>query len=70
MFISGIEYLYIFLEVIIVAAGFTAMQQHPNCCSGFAAENTSAPVGLIMDTVIAAVSVFIFRIGLLLRVGN
>ncbi|MBO5954003.1 MAG: hypothetical protein J6Q53_07800 [Oscillospiraceae bacterium] len=53
-----------------MAAGFTAMQQHPNCCSGFAAENTSAPVGLIMDTVIAAVSVFIFRIGLLLRVGN
>lgn len=51
-----------------MAAGFNAMQQHPNCCSTFAAACTSARLGLILDTVIAAVSIFIVLIlGILLR---
>ena len=35
-----------------MAARYTAMQQHPNCCSNFAAACTSARLGLILDTVI------------------
>ena len=45
-----------------MAAGFTAMQQHSNCCSSSAVACTSAHLGLILDTVIAAVSIFIVLI--------
>ena len=52
-----------------MAAGYTAMQQHPNCCSTSAAACTSAHLGLILDTVIAAVSIIIVRIlGVLLKI--
>ncbi len=51
-----------------MAAGFAAMQQHPDCCSTTAAACTSARLGLILDTVIAAVSIFIvLRWDVLLR---
>lgn len=50
-----------------MAAGFATMQQHPNCCSASAAACTSARFGLILDTVVAAVSIFIvLRWGFLL----
>lgn len=42
-----------------MAAGFVTMQQHPDCCTASAAACTSAHLGLILDTVIMAVSVFI-----------
>ena len=42
-----------------MAAGYTTMQQHPNCCSTSAAACTSAHLCLILDTVIAAVSIII-----------
>lgn len=48
-----------------MGAGFMTMQQHPNCCSSFAAANTSAPVRRIMDTVCVAVSIFVLIAGLL-----
>jgi len=48
----------------MMAACFASMQQHSNCCSTCAAEGTSVRSGLILDTVIAAVSVFIFLLGL------
>ena len=51
-----------------MAAGFTAMQQHSNCCSSSAVACTSAHLGLILDTVIAAVSIIIVQIlGILLK---
>ncbi len=45
-----------------MAAVFTSMQQHANCCFSFAAACTSARVGLILDTVIMAVSIFVILI--------
>ena len=42
-----------------MAAGYTAMQQHPNCCSTSAAACTSARLSLVVDTVILAVSILI-----------
>ena len=42
-----------------MAAVFTSMQQHANCCSGSAAGCTSARVCGVLDTVILAVSIFI-----------
>ena len=52
-----------------MAAGFTAMQQHSNCCSSSAVACTFAHLGLILDTVIAAVSIFIVLIlGILLKI--
>ena len=42
-----------------MAAIFTSMQQHPNCCANSAAATTSARLCVILDTVIAAVSIFI-----------
>jgi len=42
-----------------MAAGFTAVQQHSSCCSTSAAACTSARLGLIVDTVIVTVSIFI-----------
>lgn len=53
-----------------MAVRFTAMQQYTNCCSTFAAACTSARLGLILDTVILAVSIIIVLIlGILLRVS-
>ena len=53
-----------------MAARYTAMQQHPNCCSNFAAACTSVRLGLILDTVILAVSIIIVLIlGILLRLS-
>lgn len=53
-----------------MAAVFTSMQQHPNCCTTSAAACTSARVGLILDTVVLAVSIFVILIlGLLLRIS-
>ena len=49
-----------------MAAVFTTMQQHPDCCSASAAGCTSAYFGRILDTVILAVSIFIvFLLGIL-----
>jgi len=49
-----------------MAARFASMQQHSNCCSTCAAAGTSMHYGLILDTVILAVSIFvIFLLGLL-----
>ena len=45
-----------------MAAVFTSMQQHPNCCFNSAAGCTSARVGLILDTVVEAVSIFVILI--------
>ena len=45
-----------------MAAGYFTMQQHANCCSSSAVACTSAHLGLILDTVIAAVSIFIVLI--------
>ena len=45
-----------------MAAVYTSMQRHPNCCSNSAAACTSAHLGLILDTVIAAVSIFVILI--------
>ena len=42
-----------------MAAGFAAMQQHPNCCTTSAAACTSARLGLIVDTAVAAVSILL-----------
>jgi len=42
-----------------MAAGFAAMQQHSSCCSTSAAACTSVRFALVLDTVIAAVSIFI-----------
>jgi hypothetical protein len=49
-----------------MAAVSTSMQQHANCCSGFAAGCTSAHICGIVDTVGLAVSVFILILGHLL----
>ena len=52
-----------------MSACFTAMQQHSNCCSTFAAGSTSARYGRLLDTVILAVSIFVVWIlGILLGV--
>ncbi len=52
-----------------MTVGFTAMQQHPNCCSTSAAACTSARFARIMDTVIAAVSIFVvLLLGILLGI--
>ena len=52
-----------------MAAGYTAMHQHSNCCSTSAAACTSAHLGLILDTAILAVSIIIVRIlGVLLKI--
>ncbi len=52
-----------------MAAGFTAMHQHPNCCSSSAAACTSARFARILDTVILAVSIFVVLIlGILLKI--
>ncbi len=45
-----------------MAACFKTMQQHPNCCASFAAGCTSALRGIILDTVILAVSIIIVLI--------
>lgn len=51
-----------------MTAGFVTMQQHPDCCTNSAAACTSARLGIIVDTAIAAVSIFIvWLIGFLLR---
>ena len=55
-------------EVHEMTAGFVTMQQHPDCCTNSAAACTSARLGIIVDTAIAAVSIFIvWLIGFLLR---
>ena len=47
-------------------AGYVTMQQHPHCCSTSAAACTSVRQGLILDTAIVAVSIFIvFLVGIL-----
>ena len=43
-----------------MAAGFTAMQQHSNCCSSSAAACTSAQNTKILDTAMGAVSIVRF----------
>jgi len=53
-----------------MAAVFTSMQQHPACCSACAAETTSAHFSAIVDTVILAVSIFVFRLPGGLLAGN
>ena len=45
-----------------MAACFKTMQQHANCCSVSAAGCTSALRGIILDTVILAVSIIIVLI--------
>lgn len=46
---------------------FASMQQNSNCCSTSAAGCTSMRFGLLLDTVILAVSIFVVRIlGILL----
>lgn len=45
-----------------MAAVFTTMQQHPNCCTNSAVASTSARLYAIVDTVIAAVSIIIIRL--------
>ena len=58
----------LFRRYMTMAAGFTAMQQHPNCCSTSAVACTSMRLGLILDTVILAVSIIIALIlGILLK---
>jgi hypothetical protein len=49
-------------EVHVMAARFNTMQQHPNCCTTSAAACTSAHYGLILDTVVLAVSIIIVLI--------
>lgn len=50
--------------------GYTAMQQHSNRCASSAVACTSARLGLILDTVIAAVSIIIVLIlGILLGIS-
>ena len=51
-----------------MAACFKTMQKHANCCSSSAAACTSALRGVILDTVILAVSIIILILGL--RLGN
>lgn len=52
-----------------MAAVYTTMQQHPNCCSSSAAACTSARVCRILDTVALAVSIIIVLIlGVLLKI--
>ena len=52
-----------------MTVGYTAMQQHSNRCSS-AVACTSAHLGLILDTVIAAVSIIIVLIlGILLGIS-
>ncbi len=45
-----------------MAAVYTSMQQHPNCCTNSAAATTSARLYAIVDTVIAAVSIIILHL--------
>ena len=45
-----------------MAARFNTMQQHRNCCASSAAACTSARYGLILDTVVLAVSIIIVLI--------
>ena len=49
-----------------MAAVYTTMQQHPTCCTNSAVASTSARLYAIVDTVIAAVSIFILHLGGLL----
>lgn len=42
-----------------MTAAYTSMQQHSNCCSTFAAGTASARFYALMDTAVAAVSIFI-----------
>ena len=53
-----------------MAAVFTNMQQHPNCCANSAAATTSVRLYAIMDTVIAAVSIIILILDRLLVIKN
>lgn len=50
-----------------MAACFKTMQKHANCCASSAAACTSAHCGIILDTVILAVSIIILI--LVLRLG-
>lgn len=50
-----------------MAAVFTSMQQHPNCCASSAAAYTSARLCVILDTVIAAVSIIFLLANLLVQ---
>lgn len=45
-----------------MAAVFTSMQQHADCCSNGAAGYTSACFARILDTVTLAVSIFVVLI--------
>ena len=51
-----------------MAARLETMQMHTNCCSSSAVACTSARRGIILDTVILAVSIIILFLGL--RLGN
>lgn len=45
-----------------MAAVYETMKQYASHCASFAAGTSSAPICLIADTVILAVSVFIIRL--------
>ena len=45
-----------------MATASASMQQYPNCCFNSAAACASARLGLILDTVIEAVSIFVILI--------
>ena len=50
-----------------MSVGFASMQRNSNCCTNSAAAGTSAHMGIIVDTVILAVSIFILlHVGLLI----
>ena len=42
-----------------MSVGFASMQHNSSCCPSFAAVCTSARHGIILDTVILAVSIFV-----------
>lgn len=50
-----------------MAACFKTMQMHANCCASSAVACTSAHRGIILDTVILAVSIIILILGLRLE---
>lgn len=50
-----------------MTACFNTFNQSSNCCSRRAAACACARISLVMDTVILAVSIFVARISLVLR---
>lgn len=51
-----------------MAANSCTMSQSFNCCTASAAASSSARICLVLDTVIMAVSIFVFSLLVLLRI--